>query len=155
MPRLELQSFALLVGSRESGPLGGTEGPDLTRYLLICSLLLVGIVGLAWGFRRLVGRNLAARAARRSLQVMDLLPMGKQKLAVVRCYDRTFLLGIGEREVSLVAELDPAIAPEREEEPTRADRAAFAELFDRLRQGPAEKPAPAPRPGLGAQGVLG
>lgn len=169
VPPLFSPAFALLVGGRETGALGGTEGPDLTRYLVVCSLLLVGIVGLAWGFRRIVGRSLTARAARRSLQVMDVLPMGgKQKLAVVRCYDRTFLLGMGEREVSLVAELDPVIEPEQEVEPTPADRAAFGDLLERVRAAPVEPPArspvalsraaTAPSAGprsLGSQGVLG
>ena len=163
MPLIHVPQLALLPGVRETGSLGGTEGPDLTRYLVVCSLLLIAIALLAWGFRRLVGRSITARAARRSLQVMDVLPMGgKQKLAVVRCYDRTFLLGMGEREVSLVAELDPVIEPEQEPEPESSDRAAFGQLLERLRSGPAEEPEPTPLPrpaaaarSLGSQGVLG
>jgi len=165
--RLASPALALVTGARETGPLGGTEGPDLTRYLVVCSLLLLGIACLAWGFRRVVGRSITARAARRSLQVMDVLPVGgKQKLAVVRCYDRTFLLGMGEREVSLVAELDPVIEPAEEVQPAPADRAAFGALLERVRRGSAEMPAPrpAPRPAaarpvlgspLGSEGVLG
>jgi flagellar biogenesis protein FliO len=168
MLRIPIQPFAALSWASEAGPptsLGGTEGPDLTRYLVVCSLLLLGILALAWGFRRLVGKNLAARAAQRSLEVMDVLPMGgKQRLAVVRCYDRTFLLGMGEKELSLVAELDGVIEPEQENEPTLADRKAFADLLSRalpsravpaVRAATKEPVQPEARPnGLGA-GVLG
>jgi flagellar biogenesis protein FliO len=41
------------------------------------------------------------------LAVVDVLPLGKrQRAVVVRCYDRNFLIGLGEKEVSLLAELD-------------------------------------------------
>jgi flagellar biogenesis protein FliO len=89
----------------------GADGPDLTRYICVCAALLVAITALAYGFRRLVGGTLRAKAARRSLEVLDMLPLGgKHKLAVVRCYDRAFVLGIGEKELALVAELDPVHA---------------------------------------------
>ena len=88
------------------------SGPDLTRYLLVCGFLILLIVGLGYGFRRLVGGSIRARAAKRSLETLDVLPLGsKQKLAVVRCYDRSFLIGIGEKESRLIAELDPAGDP--------------------------------------------
>src|SRR5687768_8559201 len=84
----------------ETQRLGGTSGPDLTRYLAVCAGLLVLVAALAYGFRRLIGRALTVRASQRSLQVVDLLPLGgKQRLAVVRCYDRTFLIGLGEKEL--------------------------------------------------------
>jgi flagellar biogenesis protein FliO len=164
MHRIAIQPLAAtLMSSEESSlaRLGGTEGPDLTRYLIVCSLLLLGIVALAWGFRRFVGKSLSAKAAQRSLQVMDVLPMsGKHRLAVVRCYDRTFLLGMGEREMSLVAELDGVIQPDAEADPTKADRKAFAELLGRALPSkpvpvarPAKQPAKQPA-GLGA-GVIG
>lgn len=122
--------------------LGGTDGPDLTRYLLVSSALLLAVAALAFAFRRLVGRSLVAKAARRSLQVMDVLPVGsRQRLAVVRCYDRTFLLGLGERELSLITELDAVIAPEGQALPSESDRSAFARLLQRA--APARDVAPA------------
>lgn len=82
-------------------------GPDLTRYLVVCSLIIGGLLATAWAFRRFVGVRYRARAALRSLQVLDVLPLSaKQKLVVVRCYDRSFLLGLGEKEVRAIAELD-------------------------------------------------
>ena len=86
---------------------GQASGPDLTRYLLVCGALIVGLMALAWAFRRFFSGRLKARASKRSLQVLDVLPLsGKQKLIVVRCYDRSFLLGVGEKEVRSIAELD-------------------------------------------------
>jgi len=136
---------ALAFQTAAPGSLGGGEGPDMTRYLLVCSAILLGIGLLAYGFRRLVGRNLAAKASRRSLQIVDVLPLGgRQRLAVVRCYDRTFLLGMGEREVSLVTELDAVIAPAGAALPPESDRRAFADLLDRAGLTPAPERAPVP-----------
>lgn len=88
-------------------------GPDMTRYLMVCALLLALIGALAFLFKRFVAGAVRARAARRSLQILDVLPLGgKQRMCVVRCYDRTFALGLGDKEVALIAELDPVVAPE-------------------------------------------
>lgn len=131
-------SLALLAESSTGSSFGGNGGPDLTRYFTVCGLLLVAILALAWGFRRLMAGALRVKAAQRSLQVIDVLPLsGKHKLAVVRCYDRTFALGLGEREVSLIAELDPVAAPAR-----GAPRsAAFDDTLDRERVRAAEADA--------------
>jgi flagellar biogenesis protein FliO len=89
-------------------------------------------------FRRVLRGSLRARAARRSLAVVDVLPLGtRQKLVVVRCYDRSFLLGVGDKEVSVVAELDPEneIAPARAAPVTAAaPRLPFRELLARQRR---------------------
>jgi len=85
----------------------GLPGLDMTRYALVCLGLVVGILLLGWGFKRVLAGNLRMRAGQRSMKVVDVLPLGsKRQLAVVRCYDRTFVLGLGEREVNLVTELD-------------------------------------------------
>jgi flagellar biogenesis protein FliO len=123
------------VSAESTQGLGGSAGPDLTRYFVVCGGLLALVALLAFGFRRLIGRTLAVRAARRSLQVVDMLPLGgKQRLAVVRCYDRTFLIGLGDKEVSGLAELDAAVLPERELAPTKADLHGFARVLDRIRR---------------------
>jgi flagellar biogenesis protein FliO len=85
----------------------GLPGVDMTRYALVCLGLVVAILGLAWGFRKVVSGNIRGRASRRAMKVVDILPLGgKRQLAVVRCYDRTFVLGLGERDVTLISELD-------------------------------------------------
>lgn len=82
-------------------------GLDMTRYAAVCLGLVVMILLLGWGFKRFLAGNLRTRAGERSMKVVDVLPLGaKRQLAVVRCYDRTFVLGLGEREVNLVTELD-------------------------------------------------
>jgi flagellar biogenesis protein FliO len=127
---------------------GGTEGPDLTRYVTVCAVLLLSIGGLAFLFRKLVGRTLRARAAGRSLQVLDVLPLGgKRRLCVVRCYDRTFALGLADHAVAVVAELDPVIGEERTAPVSAADAASFADLLRRA-------PASAPRARRGARKLV-
>ena len=139
----------------EAGP---ASGPDLTRYLLVCALLIVSLIALAWVFRRFVAGRLRSRAAKRSLQVLDVLPLsGKQKLVVVRCYDRSFLLGLGEKEVRSIAELDVEHEPAPEglfarEVPPRPFGSA---LEDRLAAPAPAGPAPRPAPlGTSREGVL-
>lgn len=84
----------------------------MTRYVLVCALLLGLICGGAYLFRRFVASAVKAKASKRSLQILDVLPLGgKQRLCVVRCYDRTFALGLGDKEVALIAELDAALTP--------------------------------------------
>jgi len=93
-----------LVLALGTGPL---QGPDLTRYFVVCAGTIAALIGAAWLFKRYLAGHLKARASRRSLQIVDVLPLGgKQKLVVVRCYDRSFLLGVGEKEVRSIAELE-------------------------------------------------
>lgn len=129
--------LALLDSAQDKVAPLDSNGPDLTRYLAVCGILLLAILGLAWGFKKLVGGAVRARAASRSLQIVDLLPLGgKQRLAVVRCYDRTFALGLGEKEVSLVAEIDSVHAESKKPgEPSKADKHAFLQALSKARQG--------------------
>lgn len=112
----------------------GRAGPDLTRYVLVCGALLIALGATAWLLRRMVGGTMKVGAARRSLQVLDVLPLGgKQKVCVVRCYDRTFALGVGEKEVGLIAEIDAAVSiPVVQPSPTSG---GFNDILNRLRSG--------------------
>jgi flagellar biosynthetic protein FliO len=126
-------------------PLAGPQsGPDLTRYLVVCTLSIGALIALGWCLRRFGARHLKARAARRSLQVLDVLPLGaKQKLVVVRCYDRSFLLGLGEKEVRSIAELELELSPVPSAEPRPGKpAAAFPRALAREFAGPAPEPAP-------------
>ena len=116
-----------LITSTIVAEAGANTGPDLTRYFVVCGVLLGAITLLAWGFKKLIAGNLSARAAKRNLQILDVLPMGgKQKLAVVRCYDRAFLVGLGDKEISPISELDGVLAEEKE-----TDAPAKGESFER------------------------
>lgn len=101
-------------------------GPDMTRYVLVCTLLLGLICAAAYLFKRFVASAVRTKAAKRSLQVLDVLPLGgKQRMCVVRCYDRTFALGLGDKEVALIAELDASIST------AAAPKRSFASLLKR------------------------
>jgi flagellar biogenesis protein FliO len=105
---------------------------DLTRYLLVCGGLIALTLGLAWGLRRLFSGALQRRAGQRSLQLLELLPLGgKRQLGVVRCQDRSFLIGLGEREVHPIAELTSPGDPSPASRPANRNgpQARAAELF--------------------------
>jgi flagellar biogenesis protein FliO len=148
-------SFALLQAphAARTATWGGGDGPDLSRYLTVCVVLLAAIGGTAFLFRRLVLGTLKAKAAGRSLQVLDVLPLGgKQRLCVVRCYDRTFALGLADHAVALVAELDPVVGEAAPRAlPSQADARAFAEALETI----TPRPPPGRRaPALADEGVL-
>lgn len=123
--------LALLEIPARTTQIGGAQGPDLTRYFTVLGILLVAILGLAFGFKKLFAGALKSKAAKRHLAIVDLLPLGgKQRIAVVRCYDRTFALGLGDKEVALIAELDPVNAEGRGlATPAPAERAEFARVL--------------------------
>ncbi len=131
----------------------GSPGLDLTRYMVVVGILLAVLVGGGILLRRAIAGSMRVRSGKRSLAVLDVLPLGgKRRLAVVRCYDRTFALGMGDKEVSLVAELDGAIG--QEATPTN-DTEPFERLFEVARSRLAlrrrgEKPEP-----VGKQELVG
>jgi flagellar biosynthetic protein FliO len=128
----------LALGTPATRPDAG--GPDMTQYVLVCFVLLGLICGAAFLFRRFIASSVRTRASKRSLQVVDLLPLGgKQRLCVVRCYDRTFALGLGDKEVALIAELDAVTAP------AQKPATSFAALLRReQRSEPAQPPVDLP-----------
>jgi flagellar biogenesis protein FliO len=124
---LQLQSGAALAA-----PLGTSEGPDLGWLMATVAVFVVTIAGLAFLFRKVVGGSLKARASKRDMHVLDVLPLGnKRQLAVVRCYDRTFALGLGERSVDLVAELDSQVI---DHDRTLQEEAKEAPFMNRLEE---------------------
>ena len=144
---------SLLALVPEVGP---GSGPDLTRYFVVCACAILGLLGLAYVFRRFAARHLRAHAARRSLQVLDVLPLGgKQKLVVVRCYDRSFLLGLGEKEVRSIAELELELAPPASLEPAARAPGPLARFSTTLaRELGARKPEPVQQRGTLKDGVV-
>ena len=153
------------LGGDDLSTLVGASGPDLTRYLVVCGLLLALFAALGFGFRRLLAGNLRGRAAKRSLQTLDVLPLGsKQRLAVVRCYDRSYLIGIGEKEISLLAELDADELPTTEleaAEPSAVGHTAGGFLRSlkreelRARSVPEQEPRRVRQAIGGGRGILG
>ncbi len=134
MSILTLSALGLLVDDAIGAQ---AVGPDMTRYTVVCVGLLVCVLLLAWGFKRFIGTSLRKRASKRSMQVLDVLPLGgKQKLVVVRCYDRNFLLGVGDKELRSIAELDAQDedeAPEPDAVPVDAELAELVQTPFRTR----------------------
>ncbi len=122
---------------------------DLVRYLGFSALVIAGVVALALFLPRLAKGAWRTRAARRSLKVVDLLPLGgRKKLTVVQVYDRTFVLGLGDKEICLVAELEGAEipAPEPQTAVSDGDSAERAAKFlARLAESVRKDPVPAAR----------
>ena len=87
------------------------QGPNLTRYFAVLGGVAVVLLLLAFGLKRLVSNSaLGLRKGRRGMQVVEVLSLGsRRQMAVVRCYDRTFALGLGEKSVSVIAELDAEV----------------------------------------------
>jgi flagellar biogenesis protein FliO len=138
--------------------LAGSQGPDLLRYVLVCGFLILLIVALGWGFKRLSAGSLRGRAGRRALQTLDVLPLGgRAKVAVVRCYDKSYLIGIGDKEIRLLDALDAA-ETETDEAPElsalnavgRTAGGFLAALKARVGEVPERKPA---RPAAAASAV--
>ena len=140
-------ALSLLPGAAYSAD-ERTAGPDLTRYVLVCAALLLGILGTAYLFKRFLAGTVRRRAAKRSLRVVDVLPLGgKQKLVVVRCYDRSFLLGLGEKELSSIAELDVENTPTAVDAPEPTPAAPFrSALEDEVARADPDALAPPPSP---------
>jgi flagellar biogenesis protein FliO len=155
-----ISPFSILGPSLSPTAAAGQAGPDLTRYFLVCALLILGILGVGFLIRRLISQPLRKRAARRSLQVVDVLPLGgRQRLLVVRCYDRSFLLSQADREIRTIAELDaedledPVSALEQLRAQPEDD---FQETLLRERvRAPEQPPAPERRTLQGSGGILG
>lgn len=149
----------ILLASGSGTVLGARafDGPDLTRYFLVCGLLIAGLGVGGLFFRRLLRKTLQGRAAKRSLQVLDVLPLGgKQRLLVVRCYDRSFLLGQGEKELRSIAELDAeALAEEATEAPDRGTPGAFRAALRRAELRPEPRSPARERPVIEEGGILG
>ncbi len=108
---------ALQEEAPDLSALAGASGPDLTRYLLVCGLLVLLIAALGYGMRRLSRSGFSLRPRTRALEALDVLPLGgRHRLAVVRCYDQSFLIGLGDKEMQLLATL-PADATQSAEAP--------------------------------------
>ena len=117
--------------------------PDVARYLVVSATLLGALILGALLLRRFVGASWAPARSRRQLTVVDALPLGGSKRAVVvRCYDRTFLVGVGDKELCAIAELDAEVVANDAPEATRVG-SGFAGL---LRTGAKDTVVPAGPP---------
>lgn len=95
------------------------QGPDLTRYFAVLGGVALVLILLAFGLKRLVSHTtFGVGRQRKGMQVLEVLSLGaRRQMAVVRCYDRTFALGLGEKQVSLIAELDAELVQHESGQP--------------------------------------
>ena len=135
------------------------SGLDIAQYLLISAAMVVAIGALGWFLQRTIAGSVLSRAEKRSLRIVDVLPMGgKRKLAVVKIYDRTFVVGLGDKELSLISELDGEI-PERSELAPKRNKTkgvGIARAFEVIRSRVGEgipKPQPTAKPASPKQNI--
>ncbi len=158
-----LNALLLPAVALDAAPaLTGSSGPDLTWLMTTSAVLILVIGAVAYGFRRLVVGGVRGRAAKRDLRVLDVLPLGgKRQLAVVRCYDRTFAIGLGEKSVDLVAELDSAAVDTDREKAPVATPGRAREAFEARLQAAKDRLlgtheiAPQPRPSALEEAAMG
>ncbi len=131
--------------------------PDMTRYLVVSGALLGALFLASFLVRRLVGSSRLSLGSRKGIQILEAASLGGSKKAVVvRCYDRTFLVGVGDKEVCSIAELDSEyVDADRGGQATQAPN--FAGLLGGAAPGPAatqpkaRRATPVPQPaGAGA-----
>jgi flagellar biogenesis protein FliO len=116
--------------SASAAPVSGKEKPGRADEEALAKLgfVILTIMGLGasavWLVRKSKGLPLRKRGRGKSLEVVDLLNLGhKKSLAVVRVYDRVFVIGIGDGPLSLVTELREEEAGIDAAELAAADRA--------------------------------
>lgn len=103
-----MQAFALITL-----PESLATGPDLSRYFTVVGLMVVTLLAVGYGIKRLASTSGRLGRNRKGMAMVDMLPLGgRRQLVIVRCYDRTFALGLGEKEVRFIAELDAVTAPQ-------------------------------------------
>lgn len=129
----------------------GTD-PDLTRYLVVSGALLGALFLAAFLVRRIAGGGaLSASRTRRSMQIVDAVSLGGSKRALVmRCYDRTFLVGVGDKEVCSIAELDAEAVAVDQGKPS-GERRDFAGLLGGSKPKGRRPRAQAPRATAGSE----
>lgn len=127
---------------------------QLVRYWVVVGTLLGALFLASFLVKRLGLRQKLLRSARRSFQVLDVLPLGRgQRLCVVRCYDRTFLIGAGDKELCSITELDQAVVDnDLAKEPPSARRPArpFGDWLAPLLRPAGGQAAAAPAPAAAA-----
>jgi len=118
-------------------------GAGAARVVLVMAGLIAAVIGGFLVFGRLSRRGLRTMAGSRPLRVMDRVALGPKKYAcVLNACGRHLLIGIGEREITLLMELDLS-----SDEDTVPDFCAELTQAGRRRQGVRED---APEPAAAA-----
>lgn len=123
-----MQALALITLSESLA-----SGPDLNRYFTVVGLMVAALAVVGYGLKRFAAANGRLGSDRKGLVMLDMLPLGgRRQLAIVRCYDRTFALGLGEKDVRFIAELDSVAAPEPNNAEARSASSAVIDPFEEM-----------------------
>lgn len=117
------------------------DGGDLLLALRV-ALSLACVLGLLWYLNRRLSGGAKGAVLRRRPQAMSVVGRqslgGKNGLAVVDVDGRRLLLGVGERGVSLLTELEPVAETVTETQAASAARAVSTPAVERIELDPAE-----------------
>lgn len=149
---------AILESQKSANAVDGAGNFDVpTDRLIIVFLVIGGLIYLTYfGLRRYVSWSRDSRAKKRSVGVIDSIPLGgKRCVTVTRVYDRILVLGVGEDSITLLTEINEE-GMEKPAAPGKASKAAepFLNLLSNLtrKRQPVEKIATAPVPAVTTAG---
>ena len=108
-------------------------GGMLTAVGTLCIVVL--IIYLSYVAARLVAKGSARSGHSQYMRIVDQMPVGQgRSVSVIQVGDRYFLLGIAEKEIGMLAELEEEglIPLQIEGSGPQAPAADFKDLMDRL-----------------------
>ncbi|MEW6723385.1 MAG: flagellar biosynthetic protein FliO [Bacillota bacterium] len=116
---LVMAASGTVLASPEGEPVGSGSRVGQAIWQLVQFIFLFGlVVALAYLTTRLLGRRLAGAGTGRYLRLLDQTPLGSGRaICLVRAGGRYLLLGVSEKSIGLLAELDPGEVPPAEEVP--------------------------------------
>lgn len=83
----------------------GLSGMDMLRFLGSMLLVLVLLVGLLWGLKRLQAGALRPGGASRQLHIIEAVSVGpRQKIALVRVGSREVLVGVSPAQITALGQ---------------------------------------------------
>lgn len=84
----------------------GAPAPDLFRYALSLTVVIGLLICALYGIRSWTRNAGRSGRAGRTLEILEALPMGGSKrVCVLRCGERRFLVGLGDKELCALGEL--------------------------------------------------
>ncbi len=107
----------------------------LTAIGTLC--IVIGIIYLSYVAAKFVGKNSIRGGRSQYMRMVDQMPLGQSRaVSVVQVGDRYFLIGIAEKQINILAELEEeGLVPLKMEEPMNQTAIPeFKELMRRLEE---------------------
>ncbi len=106
---MHLASLYLALGALQSPTAAtptGAPAPDLFRYALSMTAVIGLLICALYGIRSWTRKAGRSGRAGRTLEILEALPLGGSKrVCVLRCGERRFLVGLGDKELCALGEL--------------------------------------------------